>query len=191
MANITNNFEPGSCVFEAGSTMNGDIYITGGTFYQGTPQEDKELEEGKENGKTSKASQASTPPTKQRNLKPLFPQANNPREEDTEVRRRERDNLLKYLSLHNMGKRNLTTRQNDTLNYIVESFLVVWKNKGLIDKYFSGNAVYRFLHEECGIKTEIDEQSYANKITPWVREKKYSIDVLAEVETFMKNSIKA
>ena len=35
MANITNNYAPGSCIFEAGSTQNGDVYIQGGTFYQG------------------------------------------------------------------------------------------------------------------------------------------------------------
>ena len=45
MANITNNYAPGSCIFEAGSTQNGDVYIQGGTFYQGVakaqPEEEK------------------------------------------------------------------------------------------------------------------------------------------------------
>lgn len=130
-------------------------------------------------------------PTKRRSRKPLFQKADNAREENIEVRRRERDNLLKYLSLHNMGGRFLTTRQDDTLNSIVASFLVAWRDKNLIAKDFSGNAVHRFLHDECGIKTEVDEQSYANKITQWVKNKNYSIDILAEVETFMKNSIEA
>lgn len=35
MADITNNYEAGSCIFEAGSSQNGDVHITGGTFYQG------------------------------------------------------------------------------------------------------------------------------------------------------------
>lgn len=34
MANITNNYAQGSCVFEAGSSQNGDITITG-PIYQG------------------------------------------------------------------------------------------------------------------------------------------------------------
>lgn len=34
MSNITNNYEPGSCVFEAGSSQNGDVHITG-PIYQG------------------------------------------------------------------------------------------------------------------------------------------------------------
>ena len=46
MANITNNYAPGSCIFEAGSTQNGDVYIQGGTFYQGVakaqPEEEKQ-----------------------------------------------------------------------------------------------------------------------------------------------------
>ena len=46
MANITNNYAAGSCIFEAGSTQNGDVYIQGGTFYQGVakaqPEEEKQ-----------------------------------------------------------------------------------------------------------------------------------------------------
>lgn len=38
MASITNNYAAGSCIFEAGSTQNGDVYIQGGTFYQGVPK---------------------------------------------------------------------------------------------------------------------------------------------------------
>lgn len=34
MSNITNNYAEGSCVFEAGSSQNGDIHITG-PIYQG------------------------------------------------------------------------------------------------------------------------------------------------------------
>ena len=34
MSNITNNYEPGSCVFEAGSSQNGDVHITA-PIYQG------------------------------------------------------------------------------------------------------------------------------------------------------------
>ena len=46
MASITNNYAAGSCIFEAGSTQNGDVYIQGGTFYQGVakaqPEEEKQ-----------------------------------------------------------------------------------------------------------------------------------------------------
>lgn len=51
MSNITNNYAEGSCIFKAGSSQNGDVHITGGTFNQGglssvvakgTHQEDEE-----------------------------------------------------------------------------------------------------------------------------------------------------
>lgn len=38
MSTITNNYAEGSCVFEAGSSQNGDIHITGSTFVQGVAQ---------------------------------------------------------------------------------------------------------------------------------------------------------
>ena len=53
MSNITNNYEPGSCVFEAGSSQNGDVHITG-PIYQGgavpeTPLQ-MEIKEAADNG---------------------------------------------------------------------------------------------------------------------------------------------
>lgn len=187
MTNITNHFEAGSCIFEAGSTMNGDVNITGGTFYQGKPQDKKQESKDKTPQSTSKTSSSSKPsPSK---LKPLFVHdADNAWEENAVVRRRERDRFMKYLSLHKMGNRELTTTKDDTLNSIVACFLIVWRDNGWIAKDFSGNAVHRFLHEECGIRSGISEQSYANKIVKWVKDKSYSIDVLAEVETFMKKN---
>ena len=44
MANITNNFAEGCCVFQAGSTMNGDVIINGPIYQYGTDkvQDNKE-----------------------------------------------------------------------------------------------------------------------------------------------------
>ena len=110
--------------------------------------------------------------------------------ENTVVSHRERDRLQKYLKEHNMSSRPLTTEKNDTLNSIVASFLIVWRDNGWISKNFSGSAVHRFLHDECGIRTEVNEQSYANKITKWVKDKSYSSEILAEVEEYMKTDTK-
>ena len=35
MSQITNNYAPGSCVFQAGSSQNGDVHIENCTIYQG------------------------------------------------------------------------------------------------------------------------------------------------------------
>ena len=112
----------------------------------------------------------------------------NPYRENEPVRRRERDRLLRYLSLHKMGSRSLTTQQGDTLNSIVASFLVVWRRNGWIAKDFSGRAAWRFLHDDCGIASETTQQSYANKIKEWVDGKKYSIETLADVEDFVRKT---
>ena len=110
--------------------------------------------------------------------------------ENTVVSHRERDRLQKYLKEHNMSSRPLTTEKNDTLNSIVASFLIVWRDNGWISKNFSGSAAHRFLHDECGIRTEVNEQSYANKITKWVKDKSYSSEILAEVEEYIKTDTK-
>lgn len=38
MSQITNHYAEGSCTFQAGSSQNGDVHITGGTFHQGAAQ---------------------------------------------------------------------------------------------------------------------------------------------------------
>ena len=103
--------------------------------------------------------------------------------ENVEVLQRERARFLKYLNQHHMGNLPLTA-QHDKLNSVVASFLVVWREKGWISQDFPGIAVHRFLHDVCGIKTDIAPQTYANKIKSWVNNKKYSIEVLAEVEDY-------
>lgn len=39
MSNITNHYAEGSCVFEAGSSQNGDVHITGPIYQGGTVPE--------------------------------------------------------------------------------------------------------------------------------------------------------
>ena len=40
MSNITNNYAEGSCVFEAGSSQNGDVHITGPIYQGGAEKND-------------------------------------------------------------------------------------------------------------------------------------------------------
>lgn len=40
MSNITNNYAEGSCVFEAGSSQNGDVHITGPIYQGGVKKND-------------------------------------------------------------------------------------------------------------------------------------------------------
>lgn len=43
MSNITNNYAEGSCVFEAGSSQNGDITIHGDIYQSGAKNEDNDV----------------------------------------------------------------------------------------------------------------------------------------------------
>lgn len=170
MTNITNHFEPGSCVFQAGSTMNGDVHITDSTFYQGKPQE----------GKGDAPSRLVPGPRKQF----LFIEGDasweekgkqrNPSKENTVVRRREQDRFMKYLREHNLSSRELTTTQGDTLNDVVACFLVEWQRRGLVAKDFAGPAVWRFLKEECEMKSSVTAKAYGKEIKEWVDGKKFT-----------------
>lgn len=109
--------------------------------------------------------------------------------ENSVVRRRERDSFLQYLSNHKLGNRELTCTQGDTLNDTVACFLVEWQRRGLIAQDFAGTSVWRFLTEECGIKSAVTPKAYGKEIKKWVAKKLYSATNLAQIEDFMKKPL--
>lgn len=179
MANITNHYAPGSCVFQAGSSMNGDVYITDCTINQAMPQDD---------GQEGNAITPNPAPRGPKN-KFLFWLNGNEHEENVGVRNREKQRFLQYLAEHKMGGRSVTTTQGDAMNSIIVSFLIEWEKRGYISPQFGGAAVWRFLKNDCELQMEPTEKSYANKIRPWVKHKLCDAETLAKVEDFMRQSL--
>lgn len=99
------------------------------------------------------------------------------------MRNREKDRFLCYLSDHKMGSRRLVAVKGDGLNKVVVCFLRLWREKGLTAKQPSGGAVFRFLTEDCGLKTDVTEASYSNKIKEWLRRNDYDVTTYQGVKT--------
>lgn len=86
MSQITNNYAPGSCVFQAGSSQNGDVHIENCTIYQGKTEQKMEgknqkpgcKEEDSEEDDSKEENPEEEPPLK-RGIKNkfLFPQNGN------------------------------------------------------------------------------------------------------------------
>lgn len=104
--------------------------------------------------------------------------------ENVSVRNLEKERLLGYLSEHKMSGRRLVTEKNDGLNKAVVCFLKLWRENGLTAKLPSGGAVFRFLTEDCGLKTDVTEASYSNKIKEWMRGNDYDVTTYQGVKTF-------
>ena len=164
MANITNNYAPGSCIFEAGSTQNGDVYIQGGTFYQGVAKAQPEEEK-----QPSAEEEASTPSPRGPRKQFLFIDGK-PTVENVAVRQREKERFCRYLSDHKLGSRLLTCLKQDTLNKVVICFLKEWREREWIAEKPSGVAVFRFLTEVCELQSELHPSSYGNKISNWLEQ---------------------
>lgn len=98
------------------------------------------------------------------------------------MRNREKDRFLCYLSDHKMGSRRLVAVKGDGLNKVVVCFLVLWREKGLVAEKPSGGAVFRFLTEECRLKTDITKESYANKVRDWLRGNDYDVETYRTVK---------
>lgn len=100
-----------------------------------------------------------------------------------EVKLREKERLCSYLSQHCLKSRKLVCTKDDTLNKTIVCFLLKWIEKGMTADEPSGGAVFRFLTEDCGILSEVQERAYGNRVKEWIKDKNgYDTDVMLMVK---------
>ena len=117
--------------------------------------------------------------------KALFANNQSQYTENLEVKKREAQRLRDFLQKHKLSNAKLST-QRDRLNMIIVAFLRRWRDSRLIGKEISGAAVFRFLTEDVKLFTDVEQRSYANKITTMVD----SLDVNVEVEKQIAEAFK-
>lgn len=192
MSQITNNYAPGSCVFQAGSSQNGDVHIENCTIYQGKTEQKMEgknqkpgckEEEGSEEDDSKEENPEEEPPLK-RGIKNkfLFPQNGNESVKNGRLTQCEKRRFLHYLSKHSLDGRMLVSTRDDAINKAVVCFVRIWKEQELTASKPSGRAIFRFLTQDCGLKTEITIESYANKMNEWLKEKQQDVLTMEEVK---------
>lgn len=191
MSQITNNYAPGSCVFQAGSSQNGDVHIENCTIYQGKTEQKMEgknqkpgcKEEDSEEDDSKEENPEEEPPLK-RGIKNkfLFPQNGNESVKNGRLTQCEKRRFLHYLSKHSLDGRMLVSTRDDAINKAVVCFVRIWKNQELTASKPSGRAIFRFLTQDCGLKTEITIESYANKMNEWLKGKQQDVLTMEEVK---------
>lgn len=117
--------------------------------------------------------------------KALFANNQSQYTENLGVKKREAQRLRDFLQKHKLSNAKLST-QRDRLNMIIVAFLRRWRDSRLIGKEISGAAVFRFLTEDVKLFTDVEQRSYANKITTMVD----SLDVNVEVEKQIAEAFK-
>lgn len=191
MSQITNNYAPGSCVFQAGSSQNGDVHIENCTIYQGKTEQKMEgknqkpecKEEDSEEDDSKEENPEEEPPLK-RGIKNkfLFPQNGNESVKNGRLTQCEKRRFLHYLSKHSLDGRMLVSTRDDAINKAVVCFVRIWKDQELTASKPSGRAIFRFLTQDCGLKTEITIESYANKMNEWLKGKQQDVLTMEEVK---------
>lgn len=192
MSQITNNYAPGSCVFQAGSSQNGDVHIENCTIYQGKTEQKmegknqkpgcKEEKGSEEEGSTEENPEGEPPLKRGIKNKFLFPQNGNESVKNGRLTQCEKRRFLHYLSKHSLDGRMLVSTRDDAINKAVVCFVRIWKEQELTASKPSGRAIFRFLTQDCGLKTEITIESYANKMNEWLKEKQQDVLTMAEVK---------
>lgn len=141
---------------------------------------------------SSELKQTENRPTKQGNhrgprKKFLFIQDGIDTKENEAVKRREKQRFCLYLNQHRLKSRMLVCTKNDTLNKTIVCFLRKWMDMGFTAKEPSGGAVFRFLTEDCGIVSNVQEKAYGNRVKECIMDKNgYDTEVMLTVKDAFK-----
>ena len=101
---------------------------------------------------------------------------------DVETYEREKERFSNFLLKLKIAARQLTCGAKDYLNQIITCFMFLWREKGFfIVESIPGACVFRFLTEECKLKTEVTERAYGNKMSEWIKRNKYDIKLYRKV----------
>lgn len=144
---------------------------------------DGKEEKGSEKEGSTEENPEEEPPLK-RGIKNkfLFPQNGNESVKNGRLTQCEKRRFLHYLSKHSLDGRMLVSTRDDAINKAVVCFVRIWKEQELTASKPSGRAIFRFLTQDCGLKTEITIESYANKMNEWLKGKQQDVLTMEEVK---------
>lgn len=142
----------------------------------------KEEEGSEEEGSTGENPEEEPPQKRGIKNKFLFPQNGNESVKNGRLTQCEKRRFLHYLSKHSLDGRMLVSTRDDAINKAVVCFVRIWKDQELTASKPSGRAIFRFLTQDCGLKTEITIESYANKMNEWLKGKQQDVLTMAEVK---------
>lgn len=142
----------------------------------------KEEEGSEEEGSTGENPEEEPPQKRGIKNKFLFPQNGNESVKNGRLTQCEKRRFLHYLSKHSLDGRMLVSTRDDAINKAVVCFVRIWKEQKLTASKPSGRAIFRFLTQDCGLKTEITIESYANKMNEWLKGKQQDVLTMEEVK---------
>lgn len=142
----------------------------------------KEEEGSEEEGSTGENPEEEPPLKRGIKNKFLFPQNGNESVKNGRLTQCEKRRFLHYLSKHSLDGRMLVSTRDDAINKAVVCFVRIWKEQELTASKPSGRAIFRFLTQDCGLKTEITIESYANKMNEWLKGKQQDVLTMTEVK---------
>lgn len=88
--------------------------------------------------------------------------------EDISRRDEEKARVLRYISEHKYGNKELDGSSENPLNKMAVAFVLRWKEKKLIQN-FSPTALVRFLKDDCGLTCSVDDKTLANLLGRMVK----------------------
>lgn len=147
-------------------------------------KEEKGSEEEGSTGENPEEENPEEEPPLKRGIKNkfLFPQNGNESVKNGRLTQCEKRRFLHYLSKHSLDGRMLVSTRDDAINKAVVCFVRIWKEQELTASKPSGRSIFRFLTQDCGLKTQITIESYANKMNEWLKEKQQDVLTMAEVK---------
>lgn len=109
-------------------------------------------------------------------------------EKDMERTKRMANLFKQFLEKEHLSALKITSSKSSPINISIFLFMKVWdKRKELCLKNVSVRATYRFLNEDCKIKTDVEIATYGNGLRDWFRSDYCDDKKMKEIENFIEN----
>lgn len=141
------------------------------------PLDNQSSEQSKGNSEEKEIEASKTKKTRGPRFQVLFMKDGNKNIEDTKILKTEAERVKRYIRNNHLGDHTLNTSKDDNLNKMISCFWWRWHKKTFVGEDIPAAAIFRFLTEQCGLKTSVTQKSYTNKIKGIILDKPFDINM--------------
>ena len=89
--------------------------------------------------------------------------------------------FTRFLAKHHLSNTILDSTKGNQVKESLQCHLIVWEEKGMLNKRFSGGAVQRFITDVCQLPCQVCADTLRRKVTEWKKGKTFDPDRMAKV----------
>lgn len=80
----------------------------------------------------------------------------------------EKNRVVNFLKKHGLQELHLDSSKENELNIIIVGFIHQWITRNLVPERPRYSAIFRFLTQECGLRSDVQHDAFETHISQWI-----------------------